>query len=74
MATEPSEELTEAQALTLEAIERWFMKHDYPPSVRDVAAEMDRTVSTVYYHIVGLEKKGYIERNPLISRSMRIMK
>jgi repressor LexA len=67
-------DLSEAQADVLAAIEKWFRKHDYPPSVRDIAAASGRTVSTTYHILNRLESAGYIRREPMITRSLRLVR
>ena len=67
-------DLTPAQHAILVAVERWFQDHDYAPSVRDISRATGRTHSTVHVHFATLEEKGYIQREPLITRSLRLVK
>lgn len=70
---EPAD-LTFAQRTIYQAIEDWYAKNDYAPSVRDVARLSNKTVSTAHVHLEALEKLGYIEREPSITRSIRLVK
>lgn len=44
------------------------------PSVREIGAEMGlKSTSTVQFHLAALERAGYIERDPMHKRSIRIV-
>ena len=45
--------------------------HGRPPTFREIAAALDRCVTTVYYQVNALECKGFVERNHWHSRSVR---
>jgi len=46
--------------------------HGYSPSLREIAAAIDRSQTTVRYHVRILEKEGYVTREPRKARSLRI--
>jgi len=54
---------------------RDFMRaHDYAPTVRDIVKGCRiSTSSVVQYHLNRLEKEGYIRRDPLVFRSIRLL-
>ena len=66
-----SEKLTKKQKAVLECIEDCIAKKGYGPTVREICAEIGlSSPSTVHVHLKALEEKGYIERDPLKSRSI----
>lgn len=57
--------LTKKQELVLDFIQKYYRKHGKSPSVEEIADFLDVTSKgTVMEHLGGLEKKGYIKRNP----------
>ena len=68
-----SEKLTKKQKAVLECIEDCIAKKGYGPTVREICAEIGlSSASTVHVHLKALEEKGYIERDPLKSRSIML--
>ena len=68
-----SEKLTKKQKAVLECIEDCIAKKGYGPTVREICAEIGlSSPSTVHVHLKALEEKGYIERDPLKSRSITL--
>ena len=70
------------QQQILDYISSYSLEHGYPPSVREIGAEMGlRSPSTVHAHLKKLQEAGYLEPNehksraltPVMSSSMRIM-
>ena len=47
--------------------------HGRPPSFREIAAALDRCVTTVYHQVDVLERKGFVERDHRQSRSVRVV-
>jgi repressor LexA len=48
-------------------------EHGYPPSIREIAkAAKISSTSVVDYHLKALQQKGYLERDPSVSRGMRL--
>lgn len=55
--------LPRQQAAVLDAIRRTTLLRGYPPSIRELGAELGYTsTSTVVYYLRELEFKGYIRR------------
>ena len=68
-----SDKLTKKQKAVLECIEDCIAKKGYGPTVREICAEIGlSSPSTVHVHLKALEEKGYIERDPLKSRSIML--
>lgn len=65
--------ITKKQKAVLECIEAYIAEKGYGPSVRDVCERLGlSSPSTVHVHLKGLEEKGYINRDPLKSRSITL--
>jgi len=45
----------------------------YPPTVRDIAGEYKMSSKGAYDHMLAIEKKGYIRRDPTKPRAIEIM-
>lgn len=43
-----------------------------PPTVREIAAEIGRSASTVAYHLRALEQQGVVRHDPHRSRTYRL--
>lgn len=66
--------LTEIQQKILNFILQKRHEKGYPPSLAEVAEHFGySTRATVQQHLEALEKKGYIKRNPRISRGIEIL-
>jgi repressor LexA len=49
-------------------------RHGFPPSIREIGAKFDiRSTNGVRYYLQRLESKGYIRRNPRISRGIELV-
>ena len=67
--------LSSVQKRIIDFIEEFIEKHDYSPSVRDVARGCGIASSTVaQYHLNFLEREGYISRDRKVSRSISLPK
>jgi repressor LexA len=65
--------LTKRQKVVLDCIEATMRTKGYGPTVREVCEVMQlSSPSTVHVHLKALEKKGYIKRDPLKSRSISL--
>ena len=65
--------LSQRQRLILDVIKRSMEKRGYPPTVREIGAAVGLcSTCTVHKHLNSLEQRGYIRRNPLISRSVML--
>lgn len=59
------------QQRILQFISEFSLEHGYPPSVREICAEMDlRSPSTVHAHLKKLQEAGYLESNDHKSRAL----
>ena len=68
-----SETLTKRQQAVLSCIENCMREKGYSPTVRDICAALGlSSPSTVHVHLKALERKGFIERDPLKSRSITL--
>ena len=56
--------LTKMQQKVYDYIAQFMTKWGYPPSVREICAELNfKSPSTAHFHILNLEKKGYLEHD-----------
>lgn len=67
------ETLTERQHKILEFLNEYVEENGYPPSIREIgdAAGISST-SVVSYNLKRLEEKGYIDRDPAVSRGLKL--
>ncbi len=65
--------LSERQAKALNFIESYIQVNGFPPTVREIGEGIEvASTSLVSYYLEGLEKKGYITREPSVSRGIRL--
>jgi len=58
----------------LEFIRTFLGQNRYPPTIRQIGEEVGiSSTSVVKYNLDALERKGFIERNPDISRGIRLV-
>jgi repressor LexA len=66
--------LTSRQGAILKYIKKVIDERGYPPSVREIGEAVGlRSSSTVHSHLVNLEKKGYIRRDPTKPRAIEVL-
>jgi repressor LexA len=66
-------QLTDRQRSILEFIEAQMRERGYPPSVREIGAEVGLTSpSTVHSHLATLQKFGYLQRDPSKPRAIQV--
>mgnify|MGYP000975245910 CR=1 FL=1 len=71
---EVKRELTPRQAMIFKYIQKVIDGRGYPPSVREIGEAVGlKSSSTVHTHLVKLEKKGYIRRDPTKPRAIEIL-
>ena len=69
------EGLTQRQEQVLEFIRESVRVHGYPPTVREICAELDlSSPSTVHAHLANLERLGFIKRDPSKPRALDIVR
>lgn len=67
------EPITKKQQAVLGAIEQYIHEKSYGPTVREICEMLGlSSPSTVHVHITALEEKGYINRDPMKSRSITL--
>lgn len=67
-------QLTKRQHSILEFIEREMRGRGYPPSVREIGAEVGLTSpSSVHSHLATLQRHGYLMRDPSKPRALKVM-
>jgi repressor LexA len=65
--------LTIKQQKILDFIVKYLKDNGYPPTVRDIAGEFKMSSKGAYDHMLAIEKKGYIKRDPTKPRAIEIM-
>lgn len=65
--------LTDKQREIFDYIRTYIDEKGVSPSVREIGQAVGlKSTSTVQYHLTALENAGYIERDPLLKRTLRI--
>jgi len=68
------EDLNKRQIQILECIKKRMREKCYPPSVREICADVQlKSTSTVHGYLKNLEEKGYIIRDPTKTRAIEIV-
>ena len=65
--------LTERQQKVLDLIINHVREAGYPPTVREIAKALDISSKGAYDHLIAVEKKGYIRRDPAKPRAIELM-
>ena len=66
--------LTSRQKECLTAIKSIARTNGYPASVREISDALGGiSTNAVFGHLVALQAKGYIKRNPAVARSIQIL-
>jgi repressor LexA len=67
--------LSERQQRILEFIEEYIAEKRFPPTIREIGSAVNiSSTSVVNYNLKKLESAGYLERNPEVSRGLRLLK
>jgi len=65
--------LSERQQRILEFLNEYIEENSYPPSIREIGAAAGiSSTSVVSYNLHRLEERGYIDREPEVSRGLRL--
>ena len=56
----------------LRTVERLTKERGIPPTLREVAREVDKGLTTVLYHVRRLEAEGLVERDGRMARTLRL--
>lgn len=65
--------LTIRQQKILDFIVGYIKEMGYPPTVRDIARDFKMSSKGAYDHMVAIEKKGYIRRDPSKPRAIELL-
>ncbi len=66
--------LTKRQEQTLDFIRKCIEEHGYPPTLREIGEFMGiRSTNGVNDHLRALERKGYLRREDMKSRALRVV-
>lgn len=65
--------LTMAQQKILGYIRGFVAEHAYPPTMAEIAAAVYMSKSGVKYQLGRLVEKGWLERQPMIARGLRLV-
>lgn len=66
--------LTEKQQRILDFVQRFTRDNRYPPTIREIGAEVGiSSTSVVNYNLNALQKEGYINRDRTISRGIKLV-
>ncbi|MBO8160555.1 MAG: repressor LexA [Thermosipho sp. (in: Bacteria)] len=68
-----NQRLTKKQKKVYDFIATYIQQKGYSPSIRDIARHFNLTPRGAHIHVIALEKKGYITRNPNKSRSISLV-
>ncbi len=66
-------DLTNRQRKVLDFITNYLRDTGYPPTVREIAGEFRISSKGAYDHLIAIEKKGYIRRDPAKPRAIELM-
>lgn len=64
----------DVRALILSFIGEYVEERGFPPSLREIGREVDRSPQSVMIHLDTLEAEGYLTRMPGIPRSLRLVR
>jgi len=66
-------DLSERQRKILSFLEDFTRENEYPPTIREIGAAVGiSSTSVVNYNLNVLEKKGYITRDKIVSRGLKL--
>ena len=65
--------LTERQRTALDFITRFIEERAVSPSIQEIGQAMGTSATAALAHVVALEKKGYVRRNPHEWRSLEVI-
>ena len=65
--------MTEAQKRVYDYLVQYTTEHLYPPTLDEIAFDLNKGKSVVLGHLLALEAKGYIEREHASSRTIKLV-
>ena len=66
-------ELTKRQQRVLDFIIKYIRDIGYPPTVREIGGAFKISSKGAYDHLLAIEKKGYIRRDPAKPRAIELL-
>ena len=67
------DKLTDKQQLILDYIEEYSLEHGTMPTIREIAAKFNITISPVQKYLKALEKKGHLSKKGAVARGLEIV-
>lgn len=74
MAVKSKKPLTPRQKQVLDLICRFIEKHEYPPSLQEIAKHINKSTSTAQHYVDELLVKGYLEKEENVARGITPLK
>ena len=66
--------LTARQECVLAYLREFMTSHRYPPTIRQIGKHFGfRSPNGVMYHLIALQRKGRIVRDPMTARGIRLV-
>lgn len=66
-------QISQRQRAILQYIQQHTQSHGYPPTVREIGEAVDlSSSSTVHAHLKALEERGFIKRDAVLTRAIKI--
>jgi len=65
--------LTPKQRAIFDYVSKYTKKHNYSPSLEEIAKEFDSAISTIHQHIELIRKKGYLKKDGFQPRSISLL-
>ncbi len=73
-ANKKNQHLTSRQAEILRFVHTYIQRHSFSPSIREICEAVSlSSSSTVHSHLISLENKGYLRRDPSKPRSIEVI-
>ena len=55
--------ITEMQFIILACIHEYIYENDKTPTIRDIAYDLEKSTSTIYYHLKKMKEEGIVNFN-----------
>jgi repressor LexA len=70
----PIRQITPSQERVLRAVARFIRKHNYPPTLQELADGLSLAGPSVYEQVNQLVKKGYLQRDAGKARGLKVLR
>lgn len=70
----PSREMSPKERDMFELLKKFIQDEGYPPSLKDIGVELNRSTSAIREILLSLKAKGYITWKPGSARTIQILK